>query len=181
MIRQQIWTLWLILLHKIENALALNNQYFKIMNSSKTRLPFSSSVFWVGRYDVSFSSHLFLLLQYPFSSFPFFGCFLLFSRSMSVRNVYLHVQHEFMHNNLARKFTNGTEMKLCGQSKQKSRKEKFYFRAQQKWLTVWFSSSSLRSSSEQLSPSSPFPLGTAVLTDGGPQVKTRYSFLLLEL
>jgi len=45
--------------------------------------------------------------------------------------------------------------------------------------TVWFSS--LLSSSEQLSPSSPFPLGTAVLIDGAPQVSTRYSFLLLAL
>ena len=48
-------------------------------------------------------------------------------------------------------------------------------------LTVWFSSSPLLSSSEELSPSSSFPLGTAVLRDGGPQVRTRYSFLFLVL
>lgn len=48
-------------------------------------------------------------------------------------------------------------------------------------LTVWFSSSPLLSSSKELSPSSPFPSGTDVLIDGGPQVRTRYSFLFLEL
>ena len=48
-------------------------------------------------------------------------------------------------------------------------------------LTVWFSSSPLLSSSEQLSPSSPFAFGTAVLSEGGPQVRTKYSFLLLVL
>lgn len=48
-------------------------------------------------------------------------------------------------------------------------------------LTVWFFSSSLPVSSEQLSSSSAFPLGVAVLKDGGPQVSTKYSFLFLVL
>ena len=48
-------------------------------------------------------------------------------------------------------------------------------------LTVSFSSSPLLSSLEPLSSSSSLPLGTAALKDGGPQVSTRYSFLLLEL
>ena len=48
-------------------------------------------------------------------------------------------------------------------------------------LTVLFSSSPLLSSSEQNSPSSPLALGTAALKDGGPQVRTRYSFRLFVL
>lgn len=52
-----------------------------------------------------------------------------------------------------------------------------------KALTDWFSSSPLllSSSSEQLSPSSPFACGVALLSDAGPQVSTRNSFLVLVL
>ena len=47
---------------------------------SKTGLAFTSRVFGIGRHSIPFSSHLFLLLQYPFSSFASLCDFLPFPR-----------------------------------------------------------------------------------------------------
>lgn len=69
---------------------------------------------------------------------------------------------------------------LVEEHKKRARSQGPSFQAKYK-LTVLLSSSPLLSSSEQLSPSSPLAFGTAALKDGGPQVRTRYSFRLFVL
>lgn len=69
-----------------------------ISSRLETSFPFSSSVLRVRGHDIPFPSHLVLLPQHPFSALAFLVYFLLFPRSMPVRNANLQ-QNPKKHNN----------------------------------------------------------------------------------